>query len=75
MTDDTLALTLVDVNGAEARIRTHFETTKGADIAEHDMTIVAGRQVTALKRTLETWISARACRAAQRSRGGSDGRR
>lgn len=71
MTDRDLATALVATSQAERAARTHWEalcrvesgTATSATVPERDAALVTVRHATALKRALEQWIAARACRA------------
>lgn len=65
MTDTELARLLMAATYLEGDIRAYWEwTVKVGDLAERDQALIAGRHATALKRSIELWITARACRAA-----------
>lgn len=58
-----LAEALEGATALERRARAHWEAHKD-DVPERDASLVVVRHATALKRSLEQWISARALRAA-----------
>lgn len=63
MTDRELALALTHAKDLEASTRALM---KSEDLAERDAALTAMRLVTALRRSLETWVSLRAIRASMR---------
>lgn len=64
MTDRELATVLVETTHLERRARAYWDGLDRDDQAERDAALVTVRHATALKRGLEQWITARACRAA-----------
>lgn len=63
MTDREIAETLATATVTEQKARAHYMSSVG-DLPERDASLVVVRHATALKRSLEQWISARAMRAA-----------
>ena len=61
MTDQELAVSLVQVTRLEGLARAHWTETD--DLDERALAIGVVRRVTDTKRSLEQWIAARACRA------------
>ena len=70
MTDRELATALTASAEIEQLAQRQWETAcrsalaPNANIPERDAALVVKRHVTALKRSLEQWMAARACRAA-----------
>lgn len=60
MTDCDLAQTLTQAVETERTARDHWASTK--NVAEKDSALIVVRHVTALRKSLETWIGLRACR-------------
>lgn len=63
MTDRDVALALGQATEMERVARLHWDAHR-EDLPERDASLVVLRHATALKRSLEQWISARALRAA-----------
>jgi len=63
MNAQQLAEALRDATALEARARAYWTAHKD-DLPERDASLVIVRHATALRRSLEQWISARALRAA-----------
>jgi 5,10-methylene-tetrahydrofolate dehydrogenase/methenyl tetrahydrofolate cyclohydrolase len=56
-----LAAVLVGANATERHVRAYWSSVQ--DVAERDAALNVLRHVTATRKTLETWIGLRACRA------------
>lgn len=63
MTDNELADGLVMAMALEQEVRTSLTASAG-DLAERDRALVAYRNAVGLRQAFETWIAARAARAA-----------
>jgi hypothetical protein len=61
MTDRDLAQALTRAVESEHSARAYWGST--TDVAERDSALIVVRHVTALRKSLETWIGLRACRA------------
>jgi len=64
VTDRELATGLLETTHLAKRARATWDATAPDDQAERDAALITLRHATALTRSLEQWITARACRAA-----------
>lgn len=67
MTDRQLAEALTQAQQVETAARQSLAGLQADDLAERDGALVVMRHATALRKSCEVWLSARACRAALHS--------
>lgn len=63
MDDHQLAIALTEADRMERDSRAYWSSLPVDNLAERDAALIVMRHATALKRSLEQWISARAMRA------------
>lgn len=66
MTDREVAVALTAATDLERRARAHW-TASATNVPERDQALIVMRSAGALRRSLEVWLSTRACRAALQS--------
>lgn len=67
MTDRQIAEALTQAQQVESESRRYLTALPATDLAERDGALVVMRHATALRKSCEVWLSARACRAALHS--------